>query len=182
MPTVQTSALSPPSITIPSPSAFIPSKQFSTIPPPVVPITKGVTGGSIGSRNDVNRLSQYHTKMTLPLAMTQQQTSVYQYTAPLSVTASTQPALVSLPTTPAAAPLLTLTRTPTLGTQPNVSTGLVLPNTTLLTVDKTYDERAPALKMSTSSAKHAGKISFARDVTTSNVEIVSNSCMELYIS
>ncbi|XP_036225030.1 RNA-binding protein fusilli isoform X2 [Bactrocera oleae] len=182
LPTVQTSALSPPSITIPSPSAFIPSKQFSTIPPPVVPITKGVTGGSIGSRNDVNRLSQYHTKMTLPLAMTQQQTSVYQYTAPLSVTASTQPALVSLPTTPAAAPLLTLTRTPTLGTQPNVSTGLVLPNTTLLTVDKTYDERAPALKMSTSSAKHAGKISFARDVTTSNVEIVSNSCMELYIS
>ncbi|XP_039957392.1 RNA-binding protein fusilli isoform X2 [Bactrocera tryoni] len=182
LPTVQTSALSPQSITIPSSTTFIPSKKFSTIPPPVVPITNGVTGGNVGSRKDVGGLSQYHAKMTLPLTITQQQTGVYHYSAPPSMTASPQPALVSLPTTAAAAPHLTLTRPATLSALPNVSTGLVLPTTTLLTVDTTHNDRASSLKMTTSSAKHAGKISFVRDVTASNVEIVSNSCMELYIA
>ncbi|XP_049307195.1 RNA-binding protein fusilli isoform X2 [Bactrocera dorsalis] len=181
LPTVQTSALSPQSITIPPSSTFIPSKTFSTIPPPVVPITNGVTGGNVGSRKDVGGLSQYHAKMTLPLTITQQQTGVYHYSAPPSMTASPQPALVSLPTTAAAAPHLTLTRTATLSALPNVSTALVLPTTTLLTVDTTHNDRASSLKM-TSSAKHAGKISFVRDVTAGNVEIVSNSCMELYIA
>ncbi|XP_050322490.1 RNA-binding protein fusilli isoform X2 [Bactrocera neohumeralis] len=182
LPTVQTSALSPQSITIPSSTTFIPSKKFSTIPPPVVPIANGVTGGNVGSRKDVGGLSQYHAKMTLPLTITQQQTGVYHYSAPPSMTASPQPALVSLPTTAAAAPHLTLTRPATLSALPNVSTGLVLPTTTLLTVDTTHNDRASSLKMTTSSAKHAGKISFVRDVTASNVEIVSNSCMELYIA
>lgn len=180
LPTVQTSTLSPPNITISSSSTFMPPKQISTLPPPVVPFTNGVTGGSVGSRNGVSGLSKYHTKMALSLPMSQQQTSVYHYTAPPSVTGSAQPALLSLPTTPAAAPPLTLTRTATLGALPTVSTRLAIPNTTLLTVDTTHNEQAPALKLTTSSAKRTGKIPF--DVTTSNVEMVSNSCMELYIA
>ncbi|XP_054090835.1 RNA-binding protein fusilli isoform X2 [Zeugodacus cucurbitae] len=183
LPTVQTSALSPPSITIPSPSTFMPPKQFSALPPPVpvpVPITNGVTGGSVvGSRNGVSGLAQYHTKMALPLPMPQQQAGVYHYTAPPAVTGSPQP----LPTTPAAAPPFPLTRSATLGALPTgVSTALTLPSTTLLTVDTTHNERAPVLKTTTASAKHAGKIPFSRDLSTSNVEIVSNSCMELYIA
>ncbi|XP_054740732.1 RNA-binding protein fusilli isoform X3 [Anastrepha obliqua] len=188
LPAVQTSALNPPSVSIPSPSTYLPAKQFSALPAPVVPLSTGATGGiggGNGSRTIVGGLSPYYNKLPLPLPISQQQTSnIYHYSSPPSVTVSPQPALV---TTPTSAPSMPPTRSAVLGPLSAVSTDLSIPNTTLLTIDTSQNERPPTLTVTPPASKSANKIAFSRDVTATavtvnNVSVVPNACMELYIA
>uniref|UniRef100_W8B6C8 Uncharacterized protein n=1 Tax=Ceratitis capitata TaxID=7213 RepID=W8B6C8_CERCA len=184
LPAVPPSAISPPSVAIPSPSSYIPPKQYSAQPAPVVPNpVSAATGGSGTGRSGASGLSPYHNKMSLSLPVSQQPTTnIYHYNGPTTVSGSAQPALLSLPPT-AANGSIQLARSPILGAPTAIATGLTVPKTTPLTVDTNQHETRVTVSKTTPSAnKPTNKIPFSRDVSAGKVGVVPNSCMELYIA
>ncbi|XP_067633219.1 uncharacterized protein [Eurosta solidaginis] len=180
LPAHQPSALSPPSVALPSPSSYMPPKQFSALPPYIPTGVGGSTGGSTGgSRAAVGSLSPYHNKIALPIPLPpQQQTNnIYRhYNSSPVMPGSPQSALLTLPPTSGSGSPLPLTRQ-----MPATS------NTPLLTVGKLQNERPTTQKVTSSTSKIADKINYSRDVTNpavtaSNVRVVPNTCMELYIA